>query len=127
RGYLEVGHAETDSPAPAVAERIRKAVERGSGQGLLQLGAVELGSALPPSLAFGREFGHLFMARLTAMPMLAEEWATVDLPAPNAELERLAAAAPPITGAEYLDGALLGALWGELQTAAREDIAAVGG
>src|SRR5450755_2404366 len=127
RVYLEGGHGGTDSPAPAVVERIRKAFERGSGQGLLQLGAVELGSALPTSLAFGREFGHLFMARLTATPMLAEEWATVDLPAPNAELERLAAAAPPITGAEYLDGALLGALWEELQTAAREDIAAAGG
>jgi hypothetical protein len=125
--YLEVGHADTDSPAPAVAERIRKAFERGSGHGLLQLGAVELASTLPTSLAFGREFGHLFMARLTATPMLAEEWATVDLPALSAELERLAAAAPPITGAEYLDGALLGALWGELQKAAREDIAAVGG
>jgi len=127
RVYLEDGHGETDPPAPAVAERIRKAFERGSGHGLLQLGAVELGSALPASLAFGREFGHLFMARLTATPMLAEAWATLELPAPDAELERLAAAAPPITGAEYLDGALLGALWVQLQTAAREDVAAAGG
>ena len=126
RVYLELGPAETEAPPPAVAERIRKAFERGGGHGLLQLGAAELGSALPPSLAFGRELGHLFMARLTASPTLAEEWATLDLPTPNAELERLAAAAPPITGAEYLDGALLGALWATLLNAAREDIAAGG-
>ncbi len=127
RVYLEDRHADTDSPAPAVAERVQQAFERGSGQGLLQLGAVELGTALPASLAFGREFGHLFMARLTAMPMLAEDWATLDLPTPDAELDRLAAAAPPITGAEYLDGALLAALWQELLSAAREGIAAAGG
>ena len=124
---VETADGATDTPVPAVAGRIRKAFERGSGHGLLQLGAVELGSSLPASLGFGREFGHLFMARYTAMPMLAEDWATIDLPAPEAELERLAAAAPPITGAEYLDAALLAALWLELQTAAREDIAAAGG
>ena len=123
----KLADGETDMPAPAVAGRIRKAFERGSGHGLLQLGAVELGSALSASLGFGREFGHLFMARYTAVPMLAEDWATIDLPVPEAELERLAAAAPPITGAEYLDAALLAALWRELQAAAREDIAATGG
>jgi len=127
RAYLEAGHAETDSPTPAVAQRIHQAFERGSGPGLLQLGAVELGSALPASLAFGRELGHLFMARLTATPALAEDWATLDLPAPDAELEQLAAAAPPVTGAEYLDGALLATLWEELLSAVREEIAAVGG
>ena len=127
RVYLEVGHAEIESPAPAVAERLRKAFERGPGHGLLHLGGSELGSALPRSLAFGRDFGHLFMAHLTATPGLAEVWASVDLPAPQADLERLAAAAPPITGAEYLDATLLGALWAQLLVAAREELAGVGG
>ena len=127
RVYLDPAQGEVDSPGPAVAERIRQAFERGSGHGLLQLGAVELGSALCASLRFGRELGHLFMSRLTAMPMLDESWATVELPAPMAELEQLAAGAPPFTGAQYLDAELLGALWEQLQNAAREDIAAAGG
>jgi hypothetical protein len=56
RGYLEVAHDASDAPVSHAATRIRKAYERGSAHGLVQLGAVELGAALPPSLAFGREF-----------------------------------------------------------------------
>ncbi len=123
RAYLEDGLA-TDELPPAAAERIRRAFAQGSGFGLLHLGAVELGSTLPASLAFGREFAHLFMARLTATPQLAEEWATLDLPAPQPELEQLAAAVPPMTGAEYLDAARLAVLWQELHAAARHEIAA---
>ena len=125
--YLETAHGESDVPASATAARIAKAFARGGAHGLLQLGAAELGSALSPSLAFGREFGHLFMARLTAVAALAEQWSSVVLPIPSAELAALAAAAPPLTGAEYLDGAVLDAWWSQLHTAVREDIAATAG
>ena len=127
RVYLEIAHDIGDAPVSPTATRIRKAYERGGAQCLLQLGAVELGAALPPSLAFGREFAHLFMVRLTALATLAEDWANVELPAPRAELEQLAAAAPPMTGAEYLDGAVLDAWWVDMHTAVREEIAASGG
>ncbi len=125
RLYLEEPSSEVDALPPAAAERIRAAFARGAGPGLLHLGAAELGIALPASLAFGRELAHLFMARLTATPQLAEQWATLDLPAPPPELEALAAAVPPLTGAEYLDLALLQALWQDLLVAARRAIAAV--
>ena len=131
RLYLDDEATEGAALPPRQAERIRAAFARGAGQGLLQLGAVELGgpdaALLPPSLAFGREIGHLFMQRLTATPDLAEQGVGLDLPPPQAELQRLADAAPPMTGAEYLSTERLAAWWGELLAAAREGIAAADG
>jgi non-specific serine/threonine protein kinase len=40
-----------------LAQRLRNAFERGSGHGLLQLGAAEAGAALPPVFSYWREFG----------------------------------------------------------------------
>ncbi len=116
----------SDLPPPAAA-RIANAFARGGSHGLLHLGAVELGIWLPPSLAFGRELAHLLMARLCAVPDLAGQWADAELPVPGAELERLAAAVPPMAGAEYLDAARLEMLWADLQAAARAEIAAEDG
>ena len=128
RAYLDVYPAsEADQPAPGVAARIRKAFQRGSGSGLLHLGASELASTLPPSLAFGRELGHLLMARLCAVPDLDQCWQTVPLEPPRAELEQLANRVPPMAGAEYLDADRLAALWSDMLAAAREEIADEGG
>ncbi|CAN7777209.1 hypothetical protein LJR175_007862 [Variovorax sp. LjRoot175] len=80
RVYLEIARGVTDAPASPAATRIRKAFERSGAHALLQLGAVELGGALTPALAFGREFAHLFMVRLTALATLAEDWASVARP-----------------------------------------------
>ncbi len=130
RVYLEAAHgadAAAAAPVAAALVRIAKAFERGGAPGLLQLGAVELGVSLPQGLAFGREFAHRFMAQFTAVVDLAERWATIILPAPAAELAQLAAAAPPMTGAEYLDAEVLAAWWAELHQAVRADIVASGG
>jgi SNF2-related domain/SNF2 Helicase protein/Helicase conserved C-terminal domain len=128
RPYLETPRADTAQAVSAVAgTRIANAFARSGAHGLLQLGAVELGLALPPSLAFGREFAHRFMAQLTAVANLCEEWATVVLLTPDVELAQLAAAAPPMTGAEYLNAEVLRAWWAELHVAARDDIASTGG
>src|SRR5882724_8110472 len=117
----------TDWPAPPAAARIARAFDHGSGAGLLQLGAAELATPLTPSLAFGRELGHLFMDRLCAVPDLATRWDTIELAAPEPELDRLALARPPCTGAEHLDGEHLAVLWRELLSAARAAIAQTGG
>ena len=119
--------SDADQLAPGTAARIRKAFERSAGSGLLHLGASELASTLPPSLAFGRELAHLFMARLCAVPDLAQQWQAAQIAPPRAELEQLAARMPPMAGTEYLDIERLEALWGELHAAAREEIAAAGG
>ena len=94
---------------------------------MLQLGAAELGSEMSPSLAFGREFAHLFMARLTAVAALAERWSSVVLSIEDAELDALASGTPPLTGAEYLGRSALHAWWLQLHTAAREEITAAAG
>ncbi|MGB0129521.1 MAG: hypothetical protein WBP72_17910, partial [Rhodocyclaceae bacterium] len=125
--YLESLAGQADLPEASVAKRIRKTFEGAAPAGLLQLGAVELASALPPSLAFGRALAQLFMARWCAVPDLANQWATIELPAPRDELARLASAAPPLTGIEYLDEAVLEALWDQMLSAAREEIAALDG
>jgi superfamily II DNA or RNA helicase len=61
------------------------------------------------------------------MPDLATQWETVEIPPPRAELNQLAAGVPPMVGAEYVDAERLETLWAELQTAAREEIAAEDG
>jgi superfamily II DNA or RNA helicase len=127
RVHLDFLPSDSDQPAPGIAARIRKAFERGSGSGLLHLGATELASTLPPSLAFGRELAHWFMARLCAVPGLAQQWQSVQIAPPRAELEQLAARMPPMAGAEYLDIERLEALWAEVHAAAREEIAAEDG
>jgi superfamily II DNA or RNA helicase len=127
RVHLDALPSDSNQPAPTVATRIRKAFERSADSGLLHLGAGELGSTLPPSLAFGRELAHLFMARLCTVPDLAQQWQAARIAPPRAELEQLAARMPPMAGAEYLDIERLEALWAELHAAAREEIAAEGG
>src|ERR1019366_7453896 len=42
---------------PELAQRLQDAFVRGSGHGLLQLGASEVGVALPPVFSYWREFG----------------------------------------------------------------------
>ncbi|MBI4907329.1 MAG: DEAD/DEAH box helicase [Acidobacteria bacterium] len=99
-----------------LAERLQGAFGRGPGHGLLQLGANEVGTVLPPVFSYWRDFGSAYV---TALCMHTETDATPrKVPAPPiAELEQLVMAAPPITGAEYLTAEVLGALWQELDAA----------
>ena len=104
--------------APDLAHRLETAFARGAGHGLLQLGAGEVGTALPPLLGYWREFGARYVTAVCAQPDVEERRATTGIPAlPPEELETFALAAPPMTGAEYLTVAMLGGLWGELDTA----------
>src|SRR5882672_12427017 len=49
---------------PELAQRLRNAFQRGSGHGLLQLGAAETGAALPPVFSYWREFGAWYVTAL---------------------------------------------------------------
>ena len=57
-----------DADAPPLdrelVERLRQALERGSGHGLLLLGADEVGTALPPIVSYWREFGVRYVTAL---------------------------------------------------------------
>jgi non-specific serine/threonine protein kinase len=94
-----------------LAERLLRAFARGSGHGLLALGADETAAALPAVLTYWREFGARYVTALCTRQ-------ANDAPAPPEELlERIARAAPPMLGAEYLTAAVLRDLWQEIDAA----------
>lgn len=102
--------ASDDAPElePALATRLLGSFERGSGHALLQLGAGEVGSALPPVLSYWRELGARFVTAVCALPDVEELRAKAPVPDLAAqELEALALAAPPMIGAEYLTAAVV--------------------
>ena len=111
----------------ALAGRIRAAWARGAGHGLLHLGAAEAETPLPAELAFWRDLGRLFVTRLCAQPDLEAERRRLHVPVPDGELAALAAAAPPMTGGEYVDAGALAALWEAMETAARAELGAFAG
>ena len=111
---------EDNAPAldPELAQRLRDAFARGSGHGLLQLGAGEVGTVLPPVFCYWREFGARYVTALCTQPDTEPSRQNAHVPPPpDAELEWSALAAPAMTGAEYLTPTVLHALWQELDTA----------
>src|SRR6185312_9400888 len=94
---------------------LERAFDRGSGYGLFELGAGEVGTDLPADFSYLRDFAALFVASICAHPDL-DAHAAIPAPAPG-ELEALAAAAPPMTGAEYITASVLQTLWAEISAA----------
>ena len=121
--HLEWLPGAVSGPAPPVAARIEAAFARGAGAGVLHLGAAEPATPLPASLAFFRDLGRLFVTSLSRMPDAEERRANLEIPTPADELAARPAAAPPLTGLEYLTLEVLEALWRELNAAAREELA----
>ena len=97
---------------PERGARLEKAFIRGSGHGVLCLGADEVGTALPPVLSYWRELGARYVAALCALPGVAEGATKprVSIPEKN-ELDQIATAVPPMIGAEYLTADVLADLW----------------
>ena len=115
---------ETSTLDPDRGVRITKAFVRGSGHGLLCLGVDEVGTTLPPSLAYWRELGTRYVTALCALPGLGEAATKPAVASPDAaELVRLAAAAPPMVGAEYLTSSVLADLWQATDAAFDEELA----
>src|ERR1700757_1200319 len=113
---------ERDEDAPALdaelAHRMEGAFTRGSGHGLLALGADEIGVALPPALSFWREFAAPYVTGVCTRPIEAADPHRPHPPTPpKSELDQFVLAAPPMTGAEYLSAAVLSDLWQELDRA----------
>jgi superfamily II DNA or RNA helicase len=114
-----------DAPALSadVSHRLREAFARGSGHGLLQLGAAEMETALPASFGYWREFAARYVSAVCGHHDLDTSRSHVPIQPPaRGELERLAAAAPPMLGAEYLTPAVLDALWEELAAAFESEL-----
>lgn len=106
-----------------VAARLADAFGRGTGYGLLRLGAGEVGQALPPAFVWWRDFAvryvgavclHASGAAWDASPAVIRS--TVPPPT-EGELATLVLTAPMMPGAEYLNGDVLLGLLGELSAA----------
>jgi non-specific serine/threonine protein kinase len=103
---------EMTTPELAHGARLETAFGRGTGHGLLYLGADEVGAALPPVLSYWRELATRYVTALCALPDIGEGQTKPPVPAPvDEELSTMAAAAPPMTGAEYLTASVLADLW----------------
>ncbi|PYM61764.1 MAG: ATP-dependent helicase [Candidatus Rokuibacteriota bacterium] len=122
-GRLRLLESPDASPLdPQPAEAISAAFARGPAAGLFHLGAVEVSTRLPPALAFFQDFARLFVTRLCGIGDIEERRVQLDVPAPPAELDRLASEAPPLAGGEYVDAARLRTWWAELEAFFREEV-----
>jgi hypothetical protein len=101
-----------------VARRLQTSFERGSGHGLLQLGAEEAATALPAVFSYWRDFGARYVTALCTQPDMEAQRERLRVPhPPDDELDRIARSAPPMVGAEYLSATVLRTLWRELDLA----------
>ncbi len=114
---LQPADGATELPA-AQAERLTCEFARGSGHGLLSLAFDDIGSALPPVLAYWRQLAYLYITALCAVPNIAESTTKPAISPPSdAEFETIAAAVPPTLGSEYVSSTLLGDLWRDIDVA----------
>jgi superfamily II DNA or RNA helicase len=119
------GHlvAEDQDDAPEIDTRVRArladAFAQGSGHGLLRLGAGEAGQVLPPVFMWWRGFATRYVGALCLNAAGREDNGAVPIvpPLDAGELASLVLSAPMMTGAEYLTGAVLLALWDEMALA----------
>ncbi len=109
-------------PSAALSRRLESAFARGSGHGLLELGAAEVGTVLPADFGYWRDFAARLVTAICMHPDLEGHHAAIPAPAIE-ELEALAAAAPPMTGAEYITASVLETLWTETAAAFRSELA----
>jgi superfamily II DNA or RNA helicase len=115
---------ETPDMDAAAAARLATAFARGSGHGLLRLGAAELGQALPPAFVWWRGFAARYVTGL------CQHGATLSAsrapPPSEADLAELVLTAPMMAGAEYLAPDVLRALWDAIGQAVAASLAASG-
>ena len=111
-----------------VAARLVKVSEAGTGDLLLQLGAGEVGTVLPAGLSYWRDFAARFVTSICTQAGIDQPQPRIDVPAPPAgDLGTMAAAVPPMRGAEYATPDTLRLLWDALQVAFNARLAAAGG
>ena len=99
--------------AHELSSRLAEAFGRGSGFGLLELGAREVGTALPPSLGWWRHFASQWISALCGV---SESEIAIPFPSPDQASAQIANS-PPMTGIEYLSVKVLRTLWEEIGAA----------
>lgn len=122
QGHLLLAPEPDDQPLPAELQRLlADTFALGAGHGLLHLGATQIGTALPPVLAWWRDFASRYVTLLCAT---TEDAAIAVAPLDDPMLNAMIADAPPMRGAEYLTARVLHTLWSELDTALRAELTA---
>jgi hypothetical protein len=107
----------------SLSARLEAAFAQGSGPGLLQLGAREVGRSLPPAFVWWRGFAARYVAALClhgdGAPVTAKRLTAVPgIPTPGeSDLAELVRSAPMMTGIEYLTSDVLRGLWKDLEAA----------
>jgi superfamily II DNA or RNA helicase len=122
--YVRAPEPGEESIDGARAVTIAAAFARGAGSGILHLGAALVATPLPAPFAFFRDLGHELVATACARADLEEARERVDVSAPAARLEAMAAAVPPLAGAEYVTAETLRAAWESAASELRREIAA---
>jgi non-specific serine/threonine protein kinase len=124
-GVLVLRRADDEANAdPARAARLEARFARGAGYGLLSLGADEVGAALPPLLTYWRDLATRYVTALCALPDIGSVRSKPAIPLPaDDDLERMAATAPPMKGAEYLTASVLADLWRQMDAAFDAELA----
>jgi non-specific serine/threonine protein kinase len=101
-----------------VAQRLESAFAQAAGHGLLQLGAAEVQTSLPPVFVYWREFSSRYIVALRTLAELPAQ----PPPVPE-DVFTLASSAPLMKGEEYLTPSVLKSLWIDIDAAFREEIA----
>jgi non-specific serine/threonine protein kinase len=125
-GHLLLAPGDDPAPlAPRIAHRLQVSFARGTGHGLLDLGAVEVGTALPPVFGYWRDFAASYVTAVCSISDRGTARTQIHIPAPPpGVLKSLAAAVPPMTGAEYTTASMLYKLWNEIETAFQTELSA---
>ncbi len=112
---LQLSSSVDGSPLSVSATRpILAAFEIDRGLGVLHLGTREAGTTLHPTVAYWRDLGQSFVARLCGGLDPTEPQALILPDPPLDEFETLARSAPPMPGAELITATLLGELWTDI-------------
>ena len=134
QGHLTLGASLEALPLPAaVAARLALSTAVGSGAALLELGAEQVGVALPPVVGWWRDFAVRYLTALCTLPSAsgssgesaesASSAAPGHVPPPSAEeLQTLVWTAPPMDGTEYVSVEVLQRLWLDLDQALHHEL-----
>jgi non-specific serine/threonine protein kinase len=121
--HLVQAGPDDDAVASDRSAALLAAFESGPGAGVLHLGAAEVGTDWPPAFSYYRELGHQLVARVCAHPDLETLRHRVVVEPPLDRLTRLADAAPPMRGAEYITVESLAAVWHDVAGALGRELA----
>ena len=125
------GHLRLD-PDPAVpsplsdeaALRLHDGFAPGVGPGLLQLGAAEVETALPPVLGYFRDLVRALLNQLCHLPEPEAALAAGEPALDDGSCARLLLNLPPLRGAEYVDAEALRSWWQSARVALAQQVTA---